>query len=175
MSMAGFTLGEQVETFAGRINADTHQPIWRQEHLKRVAIVPPPGFRSGYLTYGACHEPGRIVRMKINYEDGSLDLFERILEALEDRYGRGTWRGNAFGTLRTWKWSLTSKDGDSISMILMNYRGEDDSFTSGNSIRLANRSAMNRERACGEKRKTRDAAVPNADTPPSDPEWYLPK
>ena len=40
--------------------------------------------------------------------------------ALEKRYGEPKeWRGNAFGTLRTWKWSLKSADGQPVSLILM--------------------------------------------------------
>ena len=172
--LAGFSLGEHIDTHDARLHLSEAQPIWREEHLGRAEIVDLPGYRSGYLTYGNCHDQGRIVRLKLKYADDSEEFFDRLLMALQRKYGRGEWRGDAFGTLKNWKWSFTDERGDSVSLVLQRYTGGAPSYTSGNSIRLANRSAMDRERKCG-----RDAAAEDKRVKPerSDKgfEWYLPQ
>lgn len=173
-SIAGLSLGEDMSSFKESLDMGSDQTIWNQDWFSRVEIKPLPGFQGGYLIYGNCTAPGRVVRIKLKYADDSLGFFDRLHEALQARYGRGEWRGDPFGTLRTWKWGFKDEHGDSISLILESYTGEEENYTPGNSIRLANRSAMLREKTCGEaglKNGGKDQ-VP-AEAPSFD--WYLPR
>lgn len=173
-SIAGLSLGEDVSAFKESLNMGTDQTIWNQGWFRQVEIKTLPGFQGGYLFYGNCLDFGRVVRIKLKYADDSPGFFDRLQAALQDRYGRGEWRGDPFGTLRAWKWGFTDERGDSISLILEHYSGEDESYTAGNSIRLANRSAMLREKTCGEARLKKDGkSQAPAEAPSFD--WYLPK
>jgi len=173
-AIAGFRLGADVAEHAQQLDMATDLPVWGEEYFRQVAVKSIPGYRSGYIIHGNCLQKGRILRIKLNYADESLQFFERVLGKLEDRYGRGEWRGDAFGTLRTWKWGFTDEKGDSISLILQYYSGNDPSYTYGNSIRLANRDAMSREMDCGRKAdETRRQAGPRP-TEPESFDWYLP-
>lgn len=172
-SMIGITLGDDVIKHADILDMDASLPLFQLSSLHRVPIRNLPGYRDGYITYGTCSLKGEVVRIKLKYADDSEEFFEKLLHALRQRYGRGTWQGDAFGTLRMWKWSFTNADGDSISLNLQRYTGEDDTFASGNSIRLANRDAMQRESACGRAAaKEQEAARKDEKKPFS---WYIPQ
>lgn len=173
-SIAGLSLGEAVSAFKESLDMGTDQTIWNQSWFRQVEIKALPGFQGGYLLYGNCLDPGRVVRIKLKYADDSPGFFDRLQTALQDRYGRGEWRGDPFGTLRAWKWGFTDARGDSISLILEHYSGEDESYTAGNSIRLANRSAMLREKTCGEARLNSEGQGQAPGEAPSF-DWYLPK
>ncbi|WP_152512917.1 hypothetical protein [Desulfovibrio sp. X2] len=174
--MAGIRLGDKIDSVADKVLMSTAMRMWGQEYLSRVDIAPLPGFRSGYVSYGDCLHPGRIVRMKFNYEDGSRGFFDKLLAALKARYGSNPqWRGDAFGTLRVWKWSLKRPDGTRVSLILENYSGDDDSYSRGTSIRLSVPEWIDEEAGCWQKK-----AAAAASSAPSDSgagrslDWYLP-
>ncbi len=173
-TLAAYTLGQDVSSSAAYLDMDSAGTIWNQEWFKQVAVKNLPGFHNGYLIYGNCNETGKIMRIKLKYEDSSLAFFERLQQVLQRRYGRGEWRGDPFGTLHTWKWGFTDENGDSISLILQHYSGNDTSYTEGNSIRLANRTAMIREKACGETREKGKGRRKGMGKVPSF-DWYLPK
>lgn len=173
-TLAAYTLGRNVSEFTDHLDMGSDQTIWNQEWFKQVEVKGQPGFEGGYLIYGNCLEPGRVLRIKLKYADDSLGFFDRLQKALQDRYGQGEWRGDPFGTLRTWKWGFTDERGDSISLILQHYSGEETSYTDGNSIRLANRTAMLREKACGESRPNDKGTGQAAGGVPSF-DWYLPR
>ena len=149
LEIAGFRLGDTVEKYAARLDREiTEEEIGRQ-FLTVSALLPVAGFRSGYVTYGNCAAPGRIVRLKMNYEDGTREFFERLLAAMKARYGEpAEWRGNPFGSLRTWKWSFKDPSVGDISLILQHYSGTDDAFTRGNSLRLSAHSLATAEQDC---------------------------
>lgn len=174
--IAGIVLGENIEQFADKVRMDTAGVPWGLGHLKRVEFVPAPGFRSGYVEYGACARPGRIVRVKLNYEDESLRFFNTVLDALKKQYGqRPEWRGDAFGALRVWKWSVPDAQGNSVSIILQYYQGDDDNFSEGVSIRLGVRDWIDEEIACARKRIEREPQRPaSEDARSRDLDWLLP-
>lgn len=149
MELAGFVLGSDVAKYKDKIYSESKVPVWGQEHLHRAQLKPMQGFRSGYLTYGTCAVPGRILRIKVSYEDESLDFFNTLLDALKARYGKNPeWRGDAFGTLRVWKWAVSDAGGQSVSIILEYYSGDDGSHTPGNSLRISVPGWMDEEAAC---------------------------
>lgn len=135
--IAGFSIGADIAKYKTKVNMAEADKEFFRPYLSQAPINPMPGYRSGYLSYGNCKNVGQVVRIKLSYEDDSLEFFNKVLEALKGKYGDpDEWRGNAFGTLRTWKWSMASESGDDISLILMYYQGDDGAYTTGNSIRI---------------------------------------
>jgi hypothetical protein len=147
--LAGIRLGDTVEEAGAKLESGHSGREGSRSGLSMVPLAPVAGFRSGYVDVGECAKPGHIVRVKMHYADDSLEFFDKILAALTKRYGEpAQWRGNAFGTLRTWKWSLKAADGSPVSLILMHYAGDDGSFTQGNSIRIADPDRVRQEQQC---------------------------
>lgn len=154
LELAGLRLGDTVAAASGRLLDGGRNRECRRSGLSTISVAPVAGFRSGYVYVGECAVPGRIVRIKMHYADDSLEFFNTLLAALKKRYGEpATWRGNAFGTLRTWKWGLAAPDGRHVSVILMHYAGDDGAFTQGNSIRIAVPDWVRREYQCHEAKK----------------------
>ncbi|MFP5258326.1 MAG: hypothetical protein ACLGQH_04815 [Acidobacteriota bacterium] len=179
-SLAGIRLGQTVESQAGKLVPAEAERLLHRPSLGVMPVAPLKGYRSGYVDYGLCAAKGRVVRIKMNYADDSLTFFNRILEALKKRYGEPKeWRGNAFGTLRTWKWSLKSGSGMAVSLILMHYVGEDGAFTDGNSIRIAATDLVRAEEVCqaatrgGKKGDGKPAEDGDIDSLGFD--WFLPQ
>lgn len=148
--LAGIRLGESLDEAGAALVRPEAERAFHQPYLGLAPVAPVPGYRSGYVDYGLCARPGRIVRIKMNYGNDSLEFFNRLMTMLTTRYGEPReWRGNAFGTLRTWKWSLRMADTNQpVSLILMHYEGEDGAFTEGNSIRLSATGMVREEEAC---------------------------
>jgi hypothetical protein len=177
LEIAGFRLGDNVQANAQAFEEGKTEVDINRRYLTTVLTKPVPGYRSGYVTYGNCAAPGRIARIKMNYENDSRDFYEKLLAALKKRYGEPQqWRGNPFGTLRIWKWSLRDKTLGDISIILQHYSGEDDTFTKGNSIRIAAGDILDQERDCWrEKNPEKKIQAPAAPAPQHGIEYYLPK
>jgi hypothetical protein len=180
MELAGLRLGQTVDESKAKLLTDNADRLNYRPYLGIMPVAPVAGFRSGYVDYGLCAAAGRIVRVKMNYADDSLDFFKQVLEALKKRYGEPKeWRGNAFGTLRTWKWSLKGPSGQPVSLILMHYAGDDGAFTDGNSIRIAATDLVHEEEACYAakegQQKGRDDKKLAADLKSLGLEWFLPK
>lgn len=179
-SLAGIRLGQTVAAQADKLVPAEADRAFHRPYLGVMPVAPLKGYRSGYVDYGLCTAKDRVVRIKMNYADDTLEFFNRILEALKKRYGEPKeWRGNAFGTLRTWKWSLKSKGGLSVSLILMHYVGEDGAFTDGNSIRIAATDLVREEEAChaASEPGKKGVAQPgdNADIEALGFDWFLPQ
>jgi hypothetical protein len=156
-SIAGIGLGANVSQLADKVDMSSAIPLWRSEYLSKVSLKSIDGFRSGYVVYGNCKNKGQVVRIKLSYDDESEELYNRLQTELTKKYGKpAEWRGNPFGTLKIWKWSLKDSSKNSISIILERYEGEDDSFTPGNSIRLTNGTLMAEEKACFEASQKSD-------------------
>jgi len=176
VGIAGFELGAPIDSYKGKAELAESDKEFFRPYLGVVPIKPLPGFRSGYLSYGLCKAPNEVLRIKLNYADSSLAFYEKLLAALKKKYGDpAEWRGNAFGTLRTWKWSLKSEKGDDISLILMYYQGDDGAYTQGNSIRIGDWTRIAAEEACyKEKGGTEKSAPEDAAGAVKDFDWYLP-
>lgn len=177
MELAGLRLGSDIAECAEHVDQTTAAKGFFRPHLEMVALKPREGLRSAYADYGTCKNKGRIVRIKVNYNDGSLAFFEKLLAELKKRYGQPEdWRGNPFGTLRAWKWSIPSGN-DRISMVLMYYEGDDGEYTEGNSLRITSRNMVEEEDQCYlHKRKDGDS-VKEIHKPSniSEMDWLLPK
>jgi hypothetical protein len=180
-SIVGIALGTNINEISDKVDMSSALPLWRSEYLAKVSLKPIEGYRSGYVVYGNCKNKGRIVRVKMSYADDSEDFYNRLHSVLEKRYGKpAEWRGNPFGTLKIWKWSLKDADKNSVSIIIERYVGDDDSFTPGNSIRLTHTTLVDEEKTCDEikAKETPQGKMPGgAGAVPDklDFDWYLPK
>jgi hypothetical protein len=174
VGIAGIELGEDIQNLTDQLEMNTLGPEWDREYYQRVRIRPRPGIRSGYLTVGACANPGQVLRIKVRYADESEKFFNRLKKAIQKKWnGNPIWRGDPFGTMKTWKWSFTNEEGDSISLILQHYSGEDATYTLGNSIKLGNRTAMQAEEECWD-RKAPPEPPPGKDSEALPFEAFLP-
>lgn len=179
--LAGIRLGQTVESMGDKLVTADADRAFHRPYIGIMPVAPVPGYRSGYVDYGLCARPGQIVRIKMHYVDDSLAFFKQVMAALTKRYGEPReWRGNAFGTLRTWKWSLRTPDGQPVSLILMHYEGEDGAFTDGNSIRISATSMVREEERCQAEKQASikgraDARNQAGDAQPLAPDWFLPR
>lgn len=175
--LAGLRLGADIKDVAGRIEMSPVDIDLDRRYLSTRALKPLPGFRSGYVTSGMCGQPGRIMRIKMNYDDDSMGFYEKLLAELKKRCGEPKqWRGNPFGTLRIWKWSVKGGELGDVSIILQHYSGEDDTFTKGNSIRIAATSLLDQEYACWrDKHPEEKITKPSPPAKELDLEYFLPK
>ncbi|WP_173080647.1 hypothetical protein [Fundidesulfovibrio magnetotacticus] len=176
--LAGVRLGSNIRDLADKLDPGMAEPELEQGYLTIQAMKPLPGYRSGYVTYGNCAQPGRVVRVKMNYADSSREFHDKILAGLKKRYGEPKqWRGNAFGNLRIWKWSLLDPHAGDVSIILQYYDGEDDSFTRGNSLRISSRSWVKEEQDCRRAKQASDTTSkkPEAPARPLDLDYFLPR
>lgn len=151
--IAGFTLGKNISQYRDRLRMKTAMPVRDMEYLSEVDVVPPPGFKSGQVEYGNCEHPGRIVKISMKYLDPSKELFEKLLARFKDRFGEpAEWRGDPFHVYIAWKWSLIDKNNNRVSMILQHYRGDEDVYKNGNSVKLSMFGLIEQEEKCYEKK-----------------------
>jgi hypothetical protein len=157
-TIAGITLGQPLLKFEAFIDRDTTLRMWDREYLSRVELKPMPGIKSGYISFANCENVGTVLRVKVKYKDSSLRFFQKIYDTLAKRYGSPENRGNPFGTLKVWKWGLTSAQGHSISMILVHNDGKDETYSHGNTLRLTDRTLVVREQECMVKKRAKRLA-----------------
>jgi len=147
-SVAGITIGNNYSTVRSLLEMDSATSPWQKEYIRRIGLKEMEGYKGGYIVVGNCKRKDIILRMKFKYKDGSMDFFNEIYSKIEKRFGKpNDWRGNPFGTLKVWKWSLGDADGN-VSLILQHFSGDDDSITKGNSIRLSRPSWLQEEMQC---------------------------
>jgi len=148
MGIAGFRLGENIDSIQDRIRKDTELPIRFAEYIHEVEIHPAKGFKSGLISFGTCALPGRIVRIKLKFADASPEFYEKLLERYKKTFGDpNEWRGDPFHVVIAWKWSFTDKEGNPVSLILQ-HNTKDTEEKMGNSVKLAIHNFIESERAC---------------------------
>ena len=146
--VGGFVLGDNIDQYKEKVDLMSALPIRYAEYLREVVIREVPGFNTGQIYYGVCEYPGRILRIRLKYSDPSKAFFDELLERIQDRFGKASeWRGDPFGVVIAWKWSLKTKDGRRVSLIVQhNTLDEDES--KGNTIKMALTEMMADERSC---------------------------
>jgi hypothetical protein len=159
VEIAGFALGKNIADYQERLRMETLLPIRYAEFLKEVEILNIPGYKSGLITYGDCAVPGRILRIKLKYEDSSRQFYNELLERYRKRFGKpDRWRGDPFHVLVAWKWSFTDKEGNRMSMILQ-HNIEDTTRKIGNAVKLSMLNFEEEEILCFEKKKESEIRV----------------
>jgi hypothetical protein len=172
--LAGIELGANVANFRELLNIKTSHKIKETPWLSRVDFKPTAYFRGGYVVFGECSSPGRIVRLKLKYQDEGMDFFRKVIMNLLDRYGNpAEYKGDLEGQVMGNKWSFTNAEGDSISLIIQRYMGEDLDMTRGNIVKLTDWTLMDAERSCYEFKHGVKAPPPTPKAP--DFEGFLPK
>ena len=151
--IAGFVLGDPVDKYSDRLKMDTAQPIRYQEYLREVQIKDPEGFKSGVIWHSTSTQPGRIVRVKLKYNDSSKAFFDNLLKEFKKRFGKPTeWRGDCFGIFIAWKWSFKDTDGNRVSMILQ-HNIKDPKQKMGNNIKMTMWDLIDNERRIHEQKQ----------------------
>ena len=159
--VGGFVLGDDITQYKDTVDLMSALPIRYAEYLREVVIRDIPGFKTGQIYYGVCEYPGKILRIRLKYSNPNRGFFEELLERVQKRFGKASeWRGDPFGAVIAWKWSLKTKSGRPVSMILQ-YNSMDDEESKGNTIKLALTEEMQKERACYLKSHPDSAPDPN--------------
>jgi len=172
--LAGIELGANVSNFRDLLEIKTSHKIKETPWLSRVDFKPDEYFRGGYVVFGECSSPGRIVRLKLKYRNDDMDFFRKVIMNLLDRYGNpAEYKGDLEGQVMGNKWSFTNAEGDSISLIIQRYMGDDLDMTRGNVIKLTDWTLMDAERSCYEFRHGEKTPAPAPEAP--DFEGFLPK
>lgn len=164
-TVGGFSLHNSVEEY----------PVERHEnYLKEVIITELDGFRKGFITYGTCRNPGKILRIKLKYEERSFDFFKDLLKRYKEKFGaKPKFNGDQFGNVKGWKWAFTDETGERVTLVLQhNLKDSDESI--GNMVKLSLPNMMNDERHCFNERHSSDKRK-KAGTPGSDgkPDWQV--
>jgi hypothetical protein len=150
--IAGFILGADISQYRDLIQEGSQLPIRHREYLTEVEVRAPEGFKSGIIIYGSCAAPGKILKISMKYADRDKAFYEALLTRFKAQFGEpAEWRGDPFHVYVSWKWSFTDDRNNRISMTLQHFSGDDDEYKSGNSVKLAITSAIEKEQACYEK------------------------
>jgi len=164
--IAGFVLGANISQYDKLVRMDSAIPIRHMEYLTEVETTKILGFKNGYISYGTCAQPGRIVKIKLKYAIPDSWFFEELLKRFKKRLGEPSeWKGDPFRTLIAWKWSLKDAQKNNITVILQHYTGNDEEYTSGNSLKLAMTTAIDKERQCYEMKEPESSGAARKQKP----------
>lgn len=153
--IAGFQLGADIGQYRSMLQTDSALPVRHMEYLTEVELSSPPeGFRSGYIFYGNCDHPGRIVKMKLKYDRSDREFFDQLLQRFKKKFGEpDQYRGDAFRAFIAWKWSFKDQNNQKISLILQHNSADVEEYTDGNSVKLSNTSLIEQECKCFEAKQ----------------------
>lgn len=148
--VAVFKLNTDIAAIKDYVIMETALPTRYMENIEEVEIRPIEGIKTGLIAYATCTAPGRIVRIKLKYDDDSKDFFEKLLTRIKERYGEpDEYRGDPFHILISWKWSFVDKDSSRISMTLQ-HNSMDTEEKLGNAIKLTMTSLIEEDQRCYE-------------------------
>lgn len=159
-SLGGIVLGQDISTIHDICRMHTEIPLSQERHLLEVQLVPGhvPGVRSGTVAYANCQETGRIVRIKLKFDDDSREFFDDLLRRYQERFGKPQeWRGDPFQTVMSWKWSFRDGQGEQVNLELTHSLDEDSK--TGNFVKMTLRSLWLREDACQDRKTAQDTAA----------------
>jgi hypothetical protein len=150
-----FVLNRDLADFKDFVIMETALPIRYMENIEEVEIKPIKGLKSGYIAYATCEAPGRIVRIKLKYQDSTKKFFENLLKQFKKKYGEpAEYRGDAFHIFIAWKWSFVDKDNNLISLTLQ-HNAQDPEQKMGNAVKLTMTNLIEKDIQC-HKLKGRD-------------------
>lgn len=164
-SVGGFSLHSSIEDYPAGSQAN---------YLKEVIYTDFDGFRKGFITYGTCRNPGKILRIKLKYEERSYDFFQDLLKRYKKKFGaKPKYDGDQFGNVKSWKWSFTDAGGQRVTLELQ-HNLKDAEESKGNMVKLGLPDLMNEERLCFNERQESGKSK-KAETQPRDgkPDWQI--
>ncbi len=144
--IGGFTLNTDIEQYQALLKTETTLPIRFMEAIKEVEVHGSSGFKSGYVAYGSCAAPGKIVRIKLKYRDSSKRFYEKLLKSYREKYGKPRWLGDPFHVVSTWKWSFG--EGDERVDLYLQHNLSDKEEKFGNSVKLTMVNMVENEMHC---------------------------
>ncbi|MCP4694327.1 MAG: hypothetical protein GY859_40220 [Desulfobacterales bacterium] len=132
-----FVLGADIEDYKDRVNMKTGLQTRYQEGPMDVEILKTGGFKSGIISYGTCAFPGKILRIKLKYDNPSKAFYEKLLKRFEKKFGEPKeWRGDMFHVVEGWKWQFVDAQKNRISLILQ-HNLQDQNRKIGNAVKLS--------------------------------------
>jgi len=150
--IAGIILDKNISDYNDIIKKNTELPIRFKPFLREVEIKNLEGFKSGLIMYGTCTTPGRLLRIKLKYNDSTKKFYNSLLKEFKKRFGEpNEWKGDPFHIVIAWKWSFKDKNGNQISLHLQ-HNTKDVEEKIGNSVKLTLTSAIEEEQRCFEKK-----------------------
>ena len=146
--IAVFVLNENISKFEDYVIMETALPIRHMENIEEVELKSIKGIKSGLIAYATCTDPGKIVRIKLKYNEASKDFYENLLKRIKQKFGEpDEYLGDPFHIVLSWKWSFVNKNNERITMTLQ-HNTLDTEEKRGNSIKLTNRSAISEDLKC---------------------------
>jgi hypothetical protein len=149
MTLAGITLGEDISTVSSKCDMTTDIVLPQARHLNEVNLLSQfvPGVMRGTVAYANCAQKGRIVRIKLRFDNPSRSFFQDLLRRYRNNFGKPEeWRGDPFQRVISWKWSFVDDSGTRVGLELTHSMDED--FKMGNSVKFTLRSLWDEEAAC---------------------------
>jgi len=148
--IGGIELGTNISDYQKNIRPQTKLPIRFMEYLEEVEVHSLSGFKSGYIAFGNCADPGRIVRIKLKYANSSKDFFEDLFKEYKSELGRPSeWLGDPFHVITAWKWSLS--DGQQRVDLYLQHNASDATQKLGTSMKMTMNNLVDEERECFHK------------------------
>jgi len=145
--IGGIKLNENIKQYDAYIKPKTKLPIRFMEYLDEVEINNVPGYKSGYIAYGNCAAPGKIVRIKLKYRDGKQKFFDKLFKEYKSRLGKPSeWLGDPFHVVTAWKWTFT--DGDARVNLYLQHNTSDAEQKFGTSMKITMVNLIEAERLC---------------------------
>lgn len=175
MSIAGIRLGDSIAKYQDRCMTRSDVPLSDAMFLNELALDSDmfQGLRGGSIAYGNCASPGKIVWVKLKFEDRSVELFEELLRMYDNTLGDDRqWEGDAFHIITSWKWVLT--EGDKEVNVLLTH-SKDPEYRPGVSIKMTLRSHFNTEYRCWKKQSPQKENKRRRSNRPLHLEQYLPR
>jgi hypothetical protein len=143
-----FNLNQNISEIKDYVIMETALPIRHMENIEEVEIKAIEGIKSGLIGYATCKAPGKIVRIKLKYADPSKKFFEELLVRIKKNFGKpGEYQGDPFHIVLSWKWSFVDNKNERITLTLQ-HNSMDMEEKIGNSIKLTNRSLMEKDLKC---------------------------
>ena len=163
--VGGFILEKDINSYADKLDPSSDLPIRHMECIREMEILGVEGFKSGLIAYGTCDAPGKIVRIKLKYADGSKKRFELLLKRFKKKFGApDEWRGDPFGIVLAWKWSFVDSRNKRISLILQ-HNTRDVEAKIGNSVKLTLTGRLQKELECMKKKYPQEVKSSKASEP----------
>lgn len=137
--VGGFALGSDIGDYPEVVESN---------FLRETVVTDRYGFRKGVLSTGVCKYPGKILKMRLKYEDSSKKFFQKLLKQYKQKYGAPhEWKGDSFGILHIWKWHFTDSENRKVSLSLQhNLRNTNENI--GNLVKLSYPELVEEERVC---------------------------
>ncbi len=171
--LGAFTLGEDISAYADQIDMPSCRAALLNPYIGEGKMLDRPGFKSGFVEYGLCSRPNKILRIKLKFDDSSKKFFNTLLSRYKEKLGApDEYKGDPFQTVIAWKWSFTNKKNQKISLILQhNTTVEDEKI--GNVVKLTLTDQIEKERDCYFKKHPDTSLEKPIQTPGNKALWQL--